>query len=784
MPNTIEIDLVVSLIEDAFGPVVKEVAEQLAQRGRTTVRGLISFTGFSFKLVRDSLLTLTQHNCVHTALAPYDPLPEGSGSSSSKAHRQQQAQQAAAKAVEFDGTQPLFYFLDFQEILFRLRYPKYLLHVEKNHGRPACLLLCEVVKHGRLSMKRAVDIVASQEPLENPDGEEGEGVVELSSSSFATRVNGLRSAFANLLHHNILAPARPAVRPVQQRGGRDGEGMGDEEGGGGSAIKSPPLDAGGGARKRRGGAGGGTSLRGGRGAKRGRGGAVAGAAPGVGVGRSTGGFAGVPEDSWLVGPESVVAGTGMEGANVGVDGGGNLRTDEGEGEDDDEIPFELLEILGSGGGDKDGRSRGGRGGSLRGGGRASKTAEKRKEQMLVAMEERGAFFRINCRVLNMELCKELAVDTVSLRLPAAKSKTLLRVLMKALAYSGGTESSSLTGSMSFVEIREEWRRLTGAAPDAQSVSSLLEVFSNLHEKFVEKKTPASSGGNRANEDDRWGVSWDAVRSAVRQRCIDNYVRTRLGKSAVRTLGFLLSNATGASAGSGKYDDKTVADQCLMDPKTARQMLCSLASLGLILTQDLGNKGGGGGGGGGARGAGQGQAAGQQVFFVREEYVRERVLADTYKMILNLKTRCSVESSKIYRQVTSTAAATVDALTLAEAAAAPSPSQQPLQPMPALHLPSQRNSTSSSVQIADKPNPHDQGRLQQRNAVAAAAAAGGGSGGGAGPPTRRQLLALVSEGPHAADELMNLQVTARMKAEDYLDLHICQLDDAVMILRDF
>ncbi|KAK7343689.1 hypothetical protein VNO77_12632 [Canavalia gladiata] len=130
------IKFAVHLITNHFGNLVSKVCENLLSRGPLTLDQLIRFTELTREQVKNSLLVLVQHNCA----------------------------QAFVPAVE-DGDDDVDrlrvrtqYLALFDNIIHRLRFPKFLEIVSSQKGYEDCVeLLDGLLRDGRLTLKQMVD---------------------------------------------------------------------------------------------------------------------------------------------------------------------------------------------------------------------------------------------------------------------------------------------------------------------------------------------------------------------------------------------------------------------------------------------------------------------------------------------------------------------------------------------------------------------------------------------------------------------------------------------------
>ncbi|XP_028773136.1 DNA-directed RNA polymerase III subunit RPC3 isoform X2 [Neltuma alba] len=122
------IKFAVHLITNHFGNLVAKVCECLLRRGTLTLEQLVRFTELTKEQVKNSLLVLVQHNCVQAFILEQE---------GSKAYTQ--------------------YLVLFDNILHRLRFPKFLEVVSQDLDEECVELLEGLLRDGRLTLKQMVD---------------------------------------------------------------------------------------------------------------------------------------------------------------------------------------------------------------------------------------------------------------------------------------------------------------------------------------------------------------------------------------------------------------------------------------------------------------------------------------------------------------------------------------------------------------------------------------------------------------------------------------------------
>ncbi|KAJ7974182.1 DNA-directed RNA polymerase III subunit RPC3 [Quillaja saponaria] len=126
------IKLAVHVITNHFGNLVANVCEYLLRKGPLTLEELVRFTELTSEQVKNSLLVLIQHNCVQA----YSHEEEGGSTTAAKANTK--------------------YLAIFDNILHRLRFPKFLAIVTQKLDKECVELLEGLLQDGRLTTKQMV----------------------------------------------------------------------------------------------------------------------------------------------------------------------------------------------------------------------------------------------------------------------------------------------------------------------------------------------------------------------------------------------------------------------------------------------------------------------------------------------------------------------------------------------------------------------------------------------------------------------------------------------------
>ncbi|KAJ1412042.1 Winged helix-like DNA-binding domain superfamily [Sesbania bispinosa] len=125
------IKFAIHLITNHFGNLVAKVCEKLLGNGPLTLEQLIRYTELTKEQVKNSLLVLVQHNCAQAFVY------EGGDGDGSRVRTQ--------------------YLALFDNILHRLRFPKFL-EIASRHLDDECVeLLDGLLRDGRLTLKQMVD---------------------------------------------------------------------------------------------------------------------------------------------------------------------------------------------------------------------------------------------------------------------------------------------------------------------------------------------------------------------------------------------------------------------------------------------------------------------------------------------------------------------------------------------------------------------------------------------------------------------------------------------------
>ncbi|XP_024521387.1 DNA-directed RNA polymerase III subunit rpc3 [Selaginella moellendorffii] len=137
-------NLACDLINDQFGELVQKVCDCLVQRGSLLLSEIARFTGIDVAPLGDCLKQLIQHNCVQAFRASVEQEHDGLG--------------AGGRPAPKPNT---FYMLILDNVLHRMRFPKFMTLVRDDIGSEAQGLLGALLQHGRLTLdqllKRAAE---------------------------------------------------------------------------------------------------------------------------------------------------------------------------------------------------------------------------------------------------------------------------------------------------------------------------------------------------------------------------------------------------------------------------------------------------------------------------------------------------------------------------------------------------------------------------------------------------------------------------------------------------
>ncbi|CEM38310.1 unnamed protein product [Vitrella brassicaformis CCMP3155] len=581
-----ELSLALALLEEHFGPLVKCVAECLLTRGPSPLSDLLVFTRLPWTQCRNAILVLIQHNCVR--IQDDSQFIDDSGTAA-----------ASADAV----APPIVYAADLDEILVRQRFARFLLYVEEmrdeqeqGRGAMARLVLEEVMKHGRMKMRRSIDAaLKTSEVLPELAGQEDDNEDEMdlhgpsaAQDSQLIRVKRFEEEFLWLVSHTMLCRADPA-RPKERQTRRAEDEQPDEP--------TSPAKRGGG-RKR----------------------------------------AAQKKDKGKATATSSKRRKGKKGDAVR-----SLRHEEDAedhpmGAEWPEDQYGDAAVEGKGGRRRKGDKRG-------------------VAAQLQAIEDKGWVYRVNSRFLTLELAKDM-VQRFALVRTTRLASIIVKALLTTVRMIGQkhVETSALTFEQleqrceSYLRGGSAMQQTTKTPSKAmQHRTQMLQALERLvkHPDQIVVKRDTLHGDDPVTT---YQLMWDNAHRAVQSRVVFNAVKARVGLAGARVYTLLAQGA--------KHDDKKIGELCLLPPKTCREALNALLVNGWAAIQDVGRPPGSGsagtsGGGGGTQRAGGDAAANKgyttksfNIFTVRESEVRELVLRDVLKTAANMRARLDKESKQL------------------------------------------------------------------------------------------------------------------------------------------
>jgi DNA-directed RNA polymerase III subunit RPC3 len=167
--------LACELIFSHFGESVQKVCESLVYRGQLSLPEIARYTGMNINQLRNCLLVLIQHNCAQAFKVEH----EGVGSA---------PQRVSTSYIALTDN-----------ILHRLRFPKFLVLVKEDVGDQAEALIEGLLEHGRLTLEQLIQRAAARG---------GKAVGEVATA--------VKDCFGKLLsnHYVERCPApEPSLRP-------------------------------------------------------------------------------------------------------------------------------------------------------------------------------------------------------------------------------------------------------------------------------------------------------------------------------------------------------------------------------------------------------------------------------------------------------------------------------------------------------------------------------------------------------------------------------------------
>lgn len=599
----ISMELVEAILHEHFGSRCAQVGECLIRRGPSPVFDIRAVTRLSFLEIRNCLLTLIQHNIV-TFTAP----PE-----------------------------PVLYTLDVPEALFRIRFARYALFVEQRRGPVARILMTEVLKCGRVTVKGVIsqilddleksgdtisvlirrerDLTTTKQASHATDGEGGENFhsaserddeVRTSSnrSKLSLKEPSLRSHFISLVADNFLIRVDPPRQnPNENMNGDDLTKKTSEiQVGDGCSATASPVEAEPATAKAKGGTAKTTASRKAATAK-----------------------------------SSVKRRRGATSTDPALQAVSDDQKNENAG------TMELLTLLNAASGgavttfsfqdtQNDGESL------------TSGSSSKELEKLLETMEQEKVVFRVNTRRMNLMLLCEMAENFMATRWAESR---IVRYVTRILLQSARLQQSGtiITQGQTFHDVRNQLVKLAATDPNARGFkvpesNILLQLFDALDrtDKIIRNVT-------------RDGVAmfifdWERFKALSHDRLLFNAVTARHGAKAGRVWNLLRSLPSDRNTtqgydydGNKLWEDQQVADKALLPPHSARELLYRLCTAGFVRMHqsDI------------VTGAPATCASAHAfVFSASASLAKNQLLRDTYTMLLNILERKQYEVSQIAR----------------------------------------------------------------------------------------------------------------------------------------
>eukprot|EP00921_Rhytidocystis_pertsovi_P007445 GHVQ01012382.1.p1 GENE.GHVQ01012382.1~~GHVQ01012382.1.p1 ORF type:complete len:717 (+),score=118.67 GHVQ01012382.1:3866-6016(+) len=513
------------------------------------------------------------------------------------------------------------------EIMSRIRYPRFAAYVEDTSGRDSRVLFCQFAKYGRLSMSKALSAATSEY-------NEDSYALLLDPQDYVRFCDGtcrppsppstedLQKLFIKLIADNVLTRCSPAVPPLsdapspsspptlsgsvpsssaesvatEQTGypiaGNTNGTSGDGGGGTGTEIdlfadenkESQIAEE---VLPQKGKRGRGRGSRGVRG--RGRGAQKDSGRGGAGVGGSNKRRKTDVETSPL-GTEDLMARqtTDPDSASRERNEVGQSHSDIGAG-DLNSLSHELLQIIQSTTGAA-GAALGISGTADGSGGAGRRSAEKEQLKNILKLYEQADYvFRINCRQLNLLLCKQFAEDFIAARFVESDVvRFVARALLDKVRFQGSSVARSKQGAgavyaghMNFAEIEREVCQMAAAkgkrTAERKTLLTVLDAMSRHRDKAIHTQ---AEGANTM-----YSIDWNRLVFLVKGRLLFDSVYSRCGESAARIWSVLSESSRESGAESVPWDDKSVANTALVAPNKARESLYVLVAEGFARMQE-------------------------------------------------------------------------------------------------------------------------------------------------------------------------------------------------------
>lgn len=521
-------NLALAIVGDHFGPVCRQVVHSLVHHGSMTLSDLIKFTQLPFPLLRNSLISLVQHDIV---LCDFD---------------------------QFDGDRPTFYTFQKNHVINRLRFPRYLEVVGKRVGFLPRLMLFEVMKDGKITIDECLrrvqnnaDIIATREGIECP------------SLSFES----LRSNFVDLVMLGGLKKVASTVRTdnssTKQPTVQETVIVDEKVKAKAKSRRSTRIAPNTAASSRASALASSTKINEHRLAAAG--------------GLVTQDFdnldsIGAETETGLLSLVSAPVGDKRKADELAIVAVAPKRKRQRKGDTVTQEDFDAI--------------------ALEFGVSETSLAISRARDASIAVDGVFMVDCASLdKVLLSQHAEDLLCSRLGAKLMhqvALRSMLRDTVVMG----SSSCSLSDIVASIGRLQSENDPLAIQVKSIDREQVRFFLESACGLVPEFLDKTEKkdnhhSSSGGVNASRNiTAYKLNLKAILNALQSRLISSAVRARTGTSGVRVYNFLKSIAFSSQFASGKVEDKIVSEKCLLPPRTTRSTLLTLVNNGLVQTQDL------------------------------------------------------------------------------------------------------------------------------------------------------------------------------------------------------
>ncbi|KAL6048239.1 hypothetical protein QOT17_021178 [Balamuthia mandrillaris] len=153
------------LIREHFGERVHRIGELLLHKGRLTQEALVHHSEMPTEEVKSCIMLLIQHDIASFTEEYVSSEATSSSTSSSSSSRRGRGATKTSTEPAIDT----YYHINLQNVLWRLRYPKFLAAVNKKFGPAAEMMLQLLIEHGRLTKEQILKHAASLAGVEEVD---------------------------------------------------------------------------------------------------------------------------------------------------------------------------------------------------------------------------------------------------------------------------------------------------------------------------------------------------------------------------------------------------------------------------------------------------------------------------------------------------------------------------------------------------------------------------------------------------------------------------------------